>query len=102
MFKDEWCAQGATEKAGMSKRVVYAKWDIADEDVVPLAFSTYLVWNATAFMFLKNVASVIAGGDLKLKARVFRRMREDIAARLVNAQGRLITELNRRNGGFRA
>ena len=101
-FKDEWCAQGATEKAGMSKRVVYAKWDIADEDVVPLAFSTYLVWNATAFMFLKNVASVIAGCDLKLKARVFRRMREDIAARLVNAQGRLITELNRRNGGFRA
>ena len=40
-FKDEWCAQGDTDNAGMSKRVVYAKWDIAEEDVVPLAFSTY-------------------------------------------------------------
>ena len=82
--------------------MTYSKWEIAQEDVVPLAFSTYLVWNASALAFFKNVAFLIAGGDLKLRARVFRRMREDVAARLVNAQGRLITELNRRNGGFRA
>ena len=101
-MKDDWLPQGATSRAVKSKKQVYAKWDVDSMVVVALAFSTYLVWDKSTFEYLQGVTGTIAAGDFDLQARLFRKLREDVAAALVVSQGRLISELNRRNGGYRA
>ena len=92
-----WRADGAVESAARHKHDVYAKWNVNKRDVVPLSFSTYNAWGKQAFAYLKTLAKECTGSE-RMAAVVFRAVRLVVARAIVRGQGRLLTELNRRNG----
>ena len=98
--KSDWNPYGATDRAKKVKDGKYAKWDMNPADSITLGFSTFGVWSKPTFRYLQTMAGVIGGADKVRRELVFRRLREDIACRLVKANGKIIHEFNRRNGGY--
>ena len=96
-YAAHWDGDVVMADAVAGKRALYAKWDIDEEDLVPLAFSSYLATETATLEWLRDRARVLASGDRKLAGTYFRRIRDWVAMVLVVGQGRLITELNRKN-----
>ena len=97
----EWKAHGGVEKAAGEKHKVYAKWNVNRKDVVPLSFSTYNAWAKETHAYIKGVTKETAAGSKVTAGRLFRAARLVVARAIVRGQGRLLMELNRRNGARR-
>jgi hypothetical protein len=96
-----WRPEDAVEKAARGKHKVYQKWNVHKKDVVPLSFSTYNVWAKETFAYLRNMANEAAGEDeAQLGIGLFRSVRLMVAKAIVRGQGRVLSELNRRNGAI--
>jgi len=92
-----WSPDGALNEAVRDKHNKYCGWTVDEEDVIPIALTTYKGMADETFAYLKNLAFHMAGGDTDKSAKIFRRMRESIAIALVWGQGRVIDEFNRKN-----
>jgi hypothetical protein len=92
-----WSPDAALNEAVRDKHDKYCGWAVAEEDVIPIALTTYKGMADETFAYLKNLAYHLAGGDTDKSAKIFRRLREVIAIALVWGQGRVIDEFNRKN-----
>jgi hypothetical protein len=96
---EHWSAEGAVDEAAHVKHKKYCCWTVDEEDVIPIALSTYKGMAEETLVALKRLAFNIAGGDTDRTNKIVRRLREDIAIQLVWGQGRVIAEINRLNVG---
>jgi hypothetical protein len=92
-----WSPDAALNEAVRDKHVKYCEWEVDEEDVIPIALTTYKGMADETFAYFKNMAFVLAAGDTEKSAKIFRRLREVIAIALVWGQGRVIDEFNRKN-----
>ena len=95
-----WTSTGAVENTWEVKRKRYAdNWEnFNQEDLIPLAFTTYGGWDSRTFKHLRELCATIAGNDDKdLASVIFTAMRQRIAMALTIGQFKLIQSLNRKN-----
>ena len=92
-------AAAAAEEAVSAKHMVYDKWDISKEHVIPMAFTVHGAWAKVTWDFLNTMAFTMSRRNLKRKAEIMRRFREAIGVAIVLGHARVILEFNRINGG---
>ena len=94
---EDWDPKNCLNEAAKRKHAVYCKWDVPAGDVVPLACSTFNVWDKGSWAFLRDTVVAMTEGNKKRFESVFHKMRDVIATEMVFAEGRRIEEFNRLN-----
>jgi hypothetical protein len=93
----DWEPRRVVLKAEQEKRITYAKWNMSQKDIIPLAFTTYLDWADSTFEWFKAITMELAGNNRRKASQYMRRVRERIGVAIVRGQGRVVDELNNQN-----
>ena len=100
----EWDPSVALTRAEQAKQEVYCKFEVHPDDVVALAFTSYNAWAPKTAKFFKEIITKVATvdevEDEDAGGRMMWTARQVIAKALCEGHGRVITELNRRNGYY--